>query len=344
MFFERRLMVMFVSWAVLTSPKYRAPSFSVQIYLLLHINTPKVSMTDLRHLRHFLAVAEELHFGRAAQRLHMTQPPLTMSIRQMELEIGVKLFERTSRSVVLTPAGAVLMPIAQRLLDDLQRIPATLQAAAQGRLGRLRLGFVSTMGFGALPQWLRSFRALHPDVELALQEATFDVQLAAFAAGEMDAGFVLHAPGAPPVGFQALSVSLETMVLALPAEHPLALADTLPVSAVLQEPLLVFPRRIAPSLYDALLSFYSAHQCSPPLVQEAIQMQTIVNLVSAGMGVAWVPESVMQLQRPGVHYRRVQGAAPSCETSLIWPTEPTPVVQRFVQHVQAVLQSYPPHV
>ena len=295
-------------------------------------------MIDMRQLRHFLGVAEELHFGRAAARLHMTQPPLTMSIRQMEHELGVKLFDRTSRSVALTPAGTVLLPIAQRLLDDLQRIPTTLQAAAQGRLGRLRLGFVSTMGFGGLPQWLRSFRTSHPEVELALQEATFDLQLAAFSAGEMDAGFVLHAPDAPPVGFQALSVSRETMVLALPAEHPLALAETLLVSAVLQEPLLVFPRRIAPSLYDALLSFYSAHQCSPQLVQEAIQMQTIVNLVSAGMGVAWVPESVMHLQRPGVYYRRVQGTAPRCETSLIWPTEPTPVVQRFVQHVHAALK------
>lgn len=301
-------------------------------------------MTDLRQLRHFLAVAEELHFGRAAARLHMTQPPLTMSIRQMELNLGVKLFERSSRSVALTSAGAVLLPIAQRLLADLQRIPATLQAAAQGRLGKLRLGFVSTMGFGGLPQWLRSFRSAHPDVELALQEATFDLQLAAFAASEMDAGFVLHAPGAPPVGFQALSVSRETMVLAMPAEHPLALADKLAISSVLQEPLLVFPRRIAPSLYDALLSFYSAHQCSPQLVQEAIQMQTIVNLVSAGMGVAWVPESVMQLQRPGVYYRRVAGPAPSCETSLIWPAEPTPVVQRFVQHVLTALQRPTPNV
>lgn len=297
----------------------------------------KESMPDLRQLRQFLAVAEELHFGRAAQRLHMTQPPLTMSIRQMETLLGVPLFERTSRSVALAPAGAALLPIARRLLNEMQCIPATLQAAAQGRLGRLRLGFVSTMGFGGLPQWLRSFRVAHPEVELALQEATFDVQLAAFGAGEMDAGFVLHAPDAPPAGFQSLSVSREAMVLALPAEHPLAQAETPSVAAVLQEPLLVFPRRIAPSLYDALLSFYSAHQRSPHLVQEAIQMQTIVNLVSAGMGLAWVPESVMQLQRPGVCYRRLQDGAPRCETSLIWPAQPTPVVARFVLHVRTML-------
>lgn len=302
----------------------------------------KESMLDARQLRQFLAVAEELHFGRAAERLHMTQPPLTMAVRQMEASLGVLLFERSSRSVALAPAGEALLPIARRLLEEMRRIPATLQAAAQGRLGRLRLGFVSTMGFASLPQWLRSFRAAHPEVELALKEATFDVQLSAFGAGEMDAGFVLHAPGASPVGFQALCVSREAMVLALPSEHPLALADALRVEAVLQEPLLIFPRRIAPSLYDAQLSFYSAHQRSPHLVQEAIQMQTIVNLVSAGMGLAWVPESVMQLQRPGVCYRRLpDSGAPRCETSLIWPASPTPVVERFVAHVRAMLGTSP---
>ncbi len=296
-------------------------------------------MVDLRQMRQFVAVAEELHFGRAAARLHMTQPPLTSAVQLMESQLGVTLFQRTRRSVALAPAGTVLLPIARRLLAEAQQIPDTLQAAAQGRLGQLRLGFVSTIGYAGLPAWLRGFRDQHPRVALSLREATLDVQLAAFATGEIDVGLVLHASGSPPSGFQSMRVLQEPLVLALPEEHPLVAVKRLPLARLLAEPLVMFPRAIAPSLYDALLSFYAAHRQSPRWVQEAIQMQTIVNLVSAGIGVAWVPESVMQLQRPGVVYRRIGTAAPRCETSLIWPLEPVPVAERFVEHVENQLRA-----
>jgi DNA-binding transcriptional LysR family regulator len=291
-------------------------------------------MIELRQLRQFVAVAEELHFRRAAARLNMTQPPLTQAIQSLERMLGAALFVRSRRSVALSPAGAALLPAARRLLHDAAELPHTAQAAARGLSGNLRLAFVSSIAYGPLPLWLRSFRQAHADVTLQLREATLDVQLAAFDAAQIDAGFVLHARAAAPAGFAAWSAWLEPMVLALPDGHALAGRRSLAFEQIAAEPLLIFPRPIAPSLYDAVLGFYRERSATPQIVQEAIQMQTLVNLVSAGMGLAWVPESVTRLQRPGVVYRPLSGAPLHCETSLVWREPALPVVRCFVGHVQ----------
>jgi DNA-binding transcriptional LysR family regulator len=292
-------------------------------------------MPDCRSLRQFVTVAEELHFSRAAVRLHMTQPPLTQAIQRLEQALGTALFVRTQRNVALSPAGAALLPVAQRLLQQLDELPQLARAAAAGTTGQLRLAFISSITYGPLPQWLRSFRAAHPEVALQLREATLDVQLQAFAHAEIDAGFVLHASGAPPAGLRSWVALQEDMVIALPEGHPLAARRALRLSQLVAEPLVMFPRAIAASLYDAVLGSYQTQGMTPHITQEAIQMQTIVNLVSAGMGLAWVPAAMMQLQRPGVVYRPLQGIPLQCQTSLVWPEASSPVVQRFVQHVQA---------
>jgi DNA-binding transcriptional LysR family regulator len=295
-------------------------------------------LIELRLWRQFLAVAEELHFGRAARGLHMTQPPLTQGIAQLERLLGARLFERTKRSVRLTPAGEALLPQVRELLARAQGLPAQARAAAGGELGRLRIAFVSTVGFALLPQWLRAFRARHPQVQMELIEATGDVQVEAFARGEIDAGFMLHSPDFAPPGLAHLRVATEPLVLALPEAHPLAGATRLALGAVLDEALVIFPRRIVPSLHDAIFGMYHAAGRAPRVAQEAIQMQTIVNLVSAGLGLAWVPQSVRQFQRPGVLYRHVTGkqaaGVPSCETTLVWSTM-SPVLERFVECVQS---------
>lgn len=291
-------------------------------------------MTELRPLRQFVILAEELHFGRAARRLHMTQPALTHAIQQLERGLGARLFDRTQRRVALSPAGAALLPEVRRLLAAADMLPEQAQAAAAGLAGRLRLAFVSSIAYGPLPGWLRGFRENHPAVQLALREATLDVQLDALAAGEIDAGFVLHAQGAVPPGLAALRVQREPLVLALPEAHPLASRQTLSLDALAPEPLVIFPRAIAPSLYDAVLGHYRAHGATPVIAQEAIQMQTIVNLVCAGMGLAWVPASMRQLQRPGVVYRAPAGVPLHCETSLVWREPEPPAVARFVAHVR----------
>jgi len=293
---------------------------------------------ELRLWRQFVAVAEELHFGHAARRLHMTQPPLTQAIALLERLLGVRLFDRTKRSVALTAAGAALLPQARELLARAQALPAQARAAAAGEVGRLRLGFVSTVGFALLPQWVRAFREHSPGVALELIEATGDVQLQALARGEIDAGFMLHSPGFAPADLQHTLITREPLVLALPDHHPLVTAPTLSLAKVLAEPLVIFPRRIVPSLHDAIFGLYHAAGRSPQVAQEAIQMQTIVNLVSAGLGVAWVPESVRQFQRPGVVYRSVSGprgrAVPECETTLAWSGGVSnPSLGRFVGFV-----------
>lgn len=293
-------------------------------------------MIELRPLRQFIAVAEELHFGRAAERLHISQPALTQAIQQLELRMGAPLLERSQRRVSLSPAGAALLPELRRLIAAADALPAQAQAAAAGQAGRLRLAFVSSIAYGPLPGWLRSFREARPGVQLALREATLDVQLDAFAADQIDAGFVLHAEGAAPPGLAARRVLREPLMLALPETHALARQARPSWAALSAEPLVIFPRRIAPSLYDAILGHYRARGATPVIGQEAIQMQTIVNLVSAGMGIAWVPTSLTQLQRPGVVYRAPAGAALSCETSLVWREPAQPAVRRFVDHVAAV--------
>ena len=297
---------------------------------------------DLRQLRQFAVLAEECHFGRAAARLAMTQPPLTQAIQRLEAALGARLFERTQRRVALSPAGEVLLPLARKLLEGADALAPAVRAAAAGLSGQLRLAFVSSVTYGPLPAWLSGFRAAYPDVALSLREATLDVQLELFAAGEIDAGFVLHAPGAVPPGFEHVRVIDEALVMALPEAHPAwgaatGAAPRLRWRDVHAEPLVIFPRQIAPSLFDALVSAYHAGGHTMRVAQQAIQMQTIVNLVSGGMGVAWVPESLTHLQRAGVRYARVTGLpgqALRCETSLVWRAGAAPVVERFVAHVR----------
>jgi DNA-binding transcriptional LysR family regulator len=302
---------------------------------------------DLRLWRQFAAVAQELHFGRAALFLHMTQPPLTQGIAQLESMLGVRLFDHTKRQVRLSVAGAALLPQVLDLLVRAQGLPLVARAAADGEAGRLRLAFVSTVGYTLLPQWVRDFRARFPRVQLDLLEATGDVQAEAFERGDIDAGFVLHAPGFAPADRVCLRVTSEPLTLALPTQHPLAQQTAAPsLREALASPLVIFPRRIAPSLHDAIFALYHRAGALPVVAQEANQMQTIVNLVSAGLGVAWVPHSVRQFQRSGVRYRDVRaprasgrGAEPSgtrCETSLVWrASNSNPALARFVACVQA---------
>lgn len=304
------------------------------IYLSTVIDMSEKTPIELRALRQFVAVAEELHFGRAALRLAMTQPPLTLAVQALERRLAATLFERTRRSVRLTAAGAALLDAARRVLADAAALPAAVQAAARGESGRLRLAFVSSIAYGPLPAWLRSFRESHAGVQLDLREATLDVQLGAFAAGEIDAGFVLHAPDAAPAGLDALPVLDEAMWLALPEDAPAARRAQVRAADLSGVSLLTFPRPITPSLYDAVFAAQRALGWNPDVAQEAIQMQTLVNLVSAGMGAAWVPESVTRLQRPGVVYRRVQGSTLRAQTSLVWRPPPSPVAERFVDHVR----------
>lgn len=289
---------------------------------------------ELRQLRYFVTVAEELHFGHAATRLHMTQPPLSQAIQALETQLGAALFLRNRRGVVLTPAGAALLPEARRMLVEAAGLPDLVQRAASGASGRLALSFVTSADYSVLPPFLRAYRAAFPAVEIVLQEATSDVQLDDLLHARIDCGFLI-----PPLPEKAraeldyMKVLDEPLILAAPAGLD-ALNRTGPVR--LQDlpalPLIIFPRKISPALHDAILSCFAAAGVTPVIGQEAIQMQTIVGLVSAGMGLALVPQSVSNLMRPGVEYRSLATPTPLVETGLAWRrNNASPVLHGFLE-------------
>lgn len=291
---------------------------------------------ELRQLRHFIAVAEELHFGRAARRLHMTQPPLSQSIQALEAQLGAPLFARTRRSVALSAAGEALLPEALRILQQVGELPALAQKTAAGVLGQLSIGFISIADYSVLPPVLREFRRACPDVAIRLQEATTDVQLDLLAGAALDVGFLI-----PPLPDKLRGeldyhpVLSESMLLALPEGSVDERQTTVALAQVAHLPLIIFPRRIAPRLHDLILGCFERAGIAPRVGQEAIQMQTIVSLVSAGMGIALVPQSVSNLKRPGVDYRELRDPSPTVEVGLAWRKDNTsPVLAAFLDQMR----------
>jgi DNA-binding transcriptional LysR family regulator len=288
---------------------------------------------ELRQLRYFVTVAEELHFGRAAERLHMTQPPLSQTIAALEETLGAPLFLRNRRQVALTVAGAALLPEARRLLEGAAGLPALVRRAAAGESGRLALSFVTPADYSVLPPLLRDYSAVYPNVQLILQESTTDLQVDDLLRERIDAGLII-----PPLSEKAqaqldyIDLLEEPLVLCAPAGVLPDGGTPIDLKTLRLLPLIIFPRKSAPSLYDAILSCFHEAGLSPEIGQEAIQMQTIVSLVSAGMGLALVPQSVSNLMRPGVEYRALAGPTPLVELGLAWRRDnASPVLRGFLE-------------
>jgi DNA-binding transcriptional LysR family regulator len=278
-----------------------------------------MNLPELWQLRYFVAVAERLHFGRAAEALHISQPPLSRAIRGLEGRLGVALFARSRRRVELTAEGGRFLEEARRTIAQLERAVLELRGMASGEQGRLRIGFVSLADYGVLPGLLKAFKTARPGVTLALREMLSPEQAVALAAGELDFGLLL-----PPVAGAArldhLVVQRERFVAALPTRHRLARATgKLAVSELAGEPLVMVPREIAPGLYDIVTGLAARAGISFNVAQEAIQMQTVVSLVSSGLGAAIVPASVANLGRRGVAYRELADRHPRLDLWLAWP-------------------------
>jgi DNA-binding transcriptional LysR family regulator len=289
---------------------------------------------ELRHLRYFVTVAEELHFGRAAARLHLSQPPLSMQIKALEEELGIRLLSRTQRKVELTAAGEVFLKEAREILHRVDRAAGAARRAARGEAGELAVGFVSIADYNVLPAALSALRQRSPGIALTLREATTDVQLRELAGERLDVGFVL-----PPVNDPRLTLMpllREPLVAALPQQHALAAGrGKLPLARLKDAPFILFPRHMAPGLYDDVVSFCRQAGFSPRVDQEAIQMQTIVSLVSAGLGVALIPASMRNLGRTGVVYRALREQSPLTEIALAWRTgDERPTLARFLEAVR----------
>lgn len=295
---------------------------------------------ELRHLRYFVTVADELHFGRAASKLHISQPPLSMQIRDLEREVGVELLSRTKRRVMLTQAGSAFLDEAKDILKRVNRAKTSAQQAARGETGNLTIGFISLADYNLMPYVLREFQKEYPSVSLGLREATTDIQLTDLTSGTIDIGFLL--PPVNIIGIKSLRISKENLIAVLPSSHPQASKKhAISIKSLASSPFIMTPRRHAPSLYDGIIRFCEKFKVYPSITQEAIQMQTIVSLVSAEMGISLIPESIQKLQRKGVVYKKLKETTPKVEIHLAWrESNQLPSLVRFLEFTRKTLKTY----
>ncbi|MBK9167034.1 MAG: LysR family transcriptional regulator [Bryobacterales bacterium] len=299
-----------------------------------------ITELDLRRLRYFVAVAEELHFGRAAERLHISQPPLSQQIKALEVDLGVRLLERTRRRVALTAPGQVLLEEARDLLRQAGRAVGAVRRAARGESGRLSIGFVPTADCTRFPEMVREYRRRFPDVELDLRTLHTGPQVDALRDGRLHLGFLRA-----PVDCQGLAIECflrETLVVALPADHALAAVDAVALEALADEPLILFPRAVSPEFHDLILGLGRRAGIPFRLGPESDSTQTTLGLVAAGVGVSLLPASILTISRRGVVYRELAGAKPLIEMVVAYDRHALrPPAGRFLEIVRSMADLHP---
>jgi DNA-binding transcriptional LysR family regulator len=271
---------------------------------------------ELRHLRYFVAVAEECHFGRAARRLFMSQPPLSRQIRDLEDELGVALLERSNHQVKLTDAGQQFLEGARLTLTQADRAVSSARMAGQGRVGFLSIGYIPTSDLGVLPRVLRPFRDRYPHVELELRSVATSVQIRELRSGRIHLGFLRLPVQEPDIRTERLY--REALVAVLPERHPLSRARRLDLRDLSHDRFIMFPRSIAPNYHDMLLSYFQKAGFSPSIAHEADNFQTHLGLVSAGLGVSLLPGSVREIHRRGAAIRPLREPAPFIEMAVAY--------------------------
>lgn len=263
-----------------------------------------IDIRQLRQLRQFIAVAEELHFRRAAARLNMSQPPLTAAINRLEQEIGARLIERGNRVVSLTPAGRTLLDHARQVVAEAERALVATRDAAEGRSGVVRLGYVGSAMYGRLPEVIRRFRRTWPDVRLDLQEATSASQVAALRQGELDLG-VLIPPLADGDDLLLADFDHDRLTIALPTGHPLAAQEALALADLASEPFILWPAAEGRGFHLRVIRLCAAAGFVPSVAQEARQMHGVLSLVAVEAGMAIVPASMAGFRSAEVAYRPI---------------------------------------
>jgi DNA-binding transcriptional LysR family regulator len=288
---------------------------------------------ELRHLRYFVTVADELHFGRAAARLGIAQPPLSRQIQKLEAELGFPLFDRSRRRVELSSAGAVLLAHARSVLESVETAVREARRTHAGERGRVAVGYPSSLAYTGLVGLLRAFRAAFPDVELTVRELPLAGQIEAIKARQLDVGFV-RGPLADEL-LTAECVRREPLVVALPADHALATEGPLSLATLAAEPFVFFPRPRAPAFFDLLIALCEKAGFTPRILQEAPQVD-VLSLVAAGFGISILPASVREFRRADVVFRPLAGA-PTTELLLVWRAHDTsPARQAFIDVVRRV--------
>ena len=294
----------------------------------------------LHQLRYFVTVAEELHFGRAASRLRMAQPPLSRQIHELEDELATRLFNRTNRGVELTDAGRILLEEARAALAQVDYAAQAARRAGQGEIGQLVVGVVPTVDTQVFTRILRTFSARYPSVQVVIRSLNTTTQIQGLRAGTLQAGFLRL-----PVRDDALTIKLvsrEPLVAAVPVGHPLARAGRLSLATLADEPHVIFPRQVAPGYYDMIVSLYREAKVHLRITQEAEHVQTILGLVAGGFGVSVLPGTVQSLRPRGVVFRRLTDRLPRAETAVAYRRDdPSEVLRAFVVVVDSASARLP---
>lgn len=285
---------------------------------------------ELRHLRYFVAVAEELHFARAAERLHLSQPPLSQQIRKMEEILGCQLFVRTSRSVKLTPAGVALLDRARRTLRNVQRDVEDVRSVGGGEVGSLNVGFVSSAILTTLPRILSAYREAYPRIHLRLYEGFTSRVLDGLENGTMDAGILRDSDPSETLNVKTLFT--EPYVAVLPATHPCARQKSISAQTLREEPFVYYPRSAGARAYEKPLTIFEEHGFRPHIVQEASHWVSILNLVGAGFGVSVAPACVSRMCPPEVVCLPIRNAKVASNVEIAWiKGDARPIVEHFVR-------------
>lgn len=285
---------------------------------------------ELRHLRYFVAVAEELHFGRAAERLFIVQPALSKQIASLEKELGVALFLRTKRHVEMTSAGASLLEDARQVLAQAEGAKLRAQLASRGEVGLLKIGFVAPVLYELMPQMLRAYRAQFPDVRLSLHEVHSREVVNGLLSRDLHIGFSRLPLGAGD-GLRVLPLVEESVLVAMPKHHPFAAKESVTLAELADEDLILITRGEEPELYDSYVTACAAAGFSPRVAHEVDRTHVAVGLVAGGLGMCFVPESAKVTAHPGVAYRRLTDPSPRITFGAIWPDGPmAPVLENFL--------------
>ncbi|MEO1095880.1 MAG: LysR family transcriptional regulator [Cyanobacteria bacterium J06638_28] len=276
---------------------------------------------ELRQLRYFVTVAEELHFGRAADRLHITQPALSKQIAVLEKALAVQLLLRTKRKVQLTHAGQVFLDQVRQLLAQMEAAIQLTQRTDRGEVGSLSIGFTATATHTVLPHFLRDFRRHYSQVDITMRELATEAQVAALNREAIDLAF-LHPPINSP-GLQIYPILEESFVAILPPEHPLLRYESIPLKAFANEPLIIHPRTEGPVLYDAFIQICQAAGFQPQIAHESISSQTRICLVAAEMGITFTPDRLQSSVGTDVVCRPLADCPLRLEFAAVWRQEAT---------------------
>lgn len=288
---------------------------------------------ELRHVRYFLTVAEERNFTRAAMRVGIGQPPLSQQIKDLEAEVGVPLFHRSSQGAELTLAGEAFLEMVREMPAQAQRAIEAARRAFRGEVGSLRVGFLASAAFNAsVLSAIRAFRRTYGDVELLLEEADTMRLLAGLRDGTLDVAFLRPRPlGSEEFAFHTFSE--ERMIVALPSDHPAAAGEDVDLAVLRNDPMLLFPRAVSRTLYDTIIAACHRAGFEPMIGQLVPQFTTMISLVAAEFGVSILPASISQWQNPGVAYRPIAGDGLMAPLVLVHrPGETSPVVRNFIEH------------